>query len=132
MVCLDTSVLVAILRKDKLALQKLEEQSELDTSDISTTTINLCELYAGAYRSRDVQKELDRVTDLKNILRVLELNEGASRRYGELANSQVIRKNPIGDFDLIISSIAMEFDESLATRNKEHFARVPGLRLETW
>ena len=40
--------------------------------------------------------------------------------------------NPIGDFDLIIACIALEFGEPLATRNATHFETVPGLKIETW
>jgi predicted nucleic acid-binding protein len=42
----------------------------------------------------------------------------------------VIREQPIGDFDLIIALIAPSHDEPLATRNIEHFGRVPGLKVE--
>ena len=65
-------------------------------------------------------------------LRVLDLNDGASRRFGELVNNVILKKSPIGDFDLMISCIALEFGESLATRNTEHFRRVPSLKIETW
>jgi tRNA(fMet)-specific endonuclease VapC len=131
MVCLDTSVLVSIIRKDRATLEKLRSEAENGTA-ISTTIINLCELFAGAYGSRDQGKELERVRGIVSTLRVLELSEEASRKYGELVNNQVLKRNPIGDFDLLISCIAMESDESLATRNKEHFGRVPGLKVESW
>ena len=131
MVCLDTSVLVSIIRKDERAIEKLKAEAD-NGAGVSTTIINLCELYAGAYGSNDPEKELERVKGIVSALRVLEMNEEASRKYGELVNSQSLRRNPIGDFDLMISCIAMEFGESLATRNSKHFARVPGLKLESW
>jgi len=39
---------------------------------------------------------------------------------------------PIGGFDLIIASIALEQGEKLVTRNVKHFSRVPGLATEQW
>jgi tRNA(fMet)-specific endonuclease VapC len=131
MVCLDTSVLVSIIRKDKNAIEKLRIESDRD-ANISTTIINLCELYGGAYRSKNPEKELEKVEAAISSLRILELTMGASLRYGNLLNSLSLRRNPIGDFDLLIASIVMEFGEPLATRNTEHFGRVPGLKLEIW
>lgn len=94
--------------------------------------INLCELYKGALGSNNPQRELERVQGLVSTVRVLDLNDSASRRYGELANNGALKRNPIGDFDLMIASIAMEFGETLITRNAEHFGRVPGLKMEMW
>lgn len=87
-----------------------------------------CKLYAGVFGSRDPQKELEKVSEVVSALRILDLNHGASLRYGELVES--MRKSPIGDFDLMIACIAMEFGESLATRNTELFRRVEGLQLD--
>lgn len=50
MVVLDTSFLVDLIRKDSLPLEKLielEESGEI----LSTTTINILELFKGVYRS---------------------------------------------------------------------------------
>jgi tRNA(fMet)-specific endonuclease VapC len=131
MVCLDTSVLVALMRKDETAMDSLGSAAA-EGSTLSTTVISLCELYAGAYGSREPGKELERVRELRSRLEILELDEAASRRYGELANDPRMRHEPVGDFDLIISSIALEHQEKLATRNTKHFSRVPGLIVEEW
>jgi hypothetical protein len=76
--------------------------------------VNLCELYAGAYGSRDPQKELRRVQDLVSNLGLLELDAGAARRYGDLVNDPALKREPIGAFDLIIASIALEQNEKLS------------------
>jgi len=131
MVCLDTSVLVALIRKDQAAMNKLRAEAEKGGT-ISTTSINLCELYAGAYGSKAQEKELQRVQDLLSQMGILELDVGATRRYGELVNDERLKQEPIGDFDLMIASIALQQNERLATRNLKHFNRVPGLVVEQW
>ncbi len=131
LVCLDTSVIVALIRKDERALEKLATNQEKGRV-ISTTVMNLCELYAGAYGSKEPSKELEKVQGLISRLALLELRVEASRKYGELINHRAIREQPIGDFDLIIASIALSYEEPLATRNVDHFARVPGLSVELW
>jgi len=131
MVCLDTSVLIALLRNDKNAMSKLRMEAARGTR-VSTTPVNLCELYAGAYGSRDQLRELKRLRGLQEAVRILEFNIEACRRYGELVNDPDLKVKPIGDFDLIIASIVISHGESLASRNVEHFQRIPGLNLEIW
>jgi len=131
MVCLDTSVLIALLRNDKNAMSKLRMEAARGTR-VSTTPVNLCELYAGAYSSRDQLRELKRLKGLQEAVRILEFNIEACRRYGELVNDPDLKVKPIGDFDLIIASIVISHDESLASRNVERFQRIPGLNLEIW
>jgi len=131
MVCLDTSVLIALLRNEDNAMRKLRIEAERGTR-ICTTPVNLCELYAGAYASRDRVKELRRVRGLQEVVRVLEFQAEACKKYGELVNDPVLRERPIGDFDLIIASISLSHGESLATRNVEHFQRIPELTVERW
>jgi tRNA(fMet)-specific endonuclease VapC len=131
MVCLDTSVLVAFIRKDQAAIDGLTAEAERGGT-VSTTTVNLCELYSGAYGSKNPQKELAKVQDLVSNLGLLELDAGAAKRYGKLVNDPTLKRAPIGDFDLIIASIALEQEEKLVTRNVKHFSRVPGLVTEQW
>ena len=131
MVCLDTSVLVALIRKDQAAIDGLTAEAERGGT-VSTTVVNLCELYSGAYGSRNPQKELAKVQDMVSDLGLLELDAGAAKRYGELVNDAALKRAPIGDFDLIIASIALEQGEKLVTRNVRHFSRVPGLATEQW
>lgn len=131
MVCLDTSVLVALIRKEDRAIKELKSEA-VKGGRVSTTIMNLCELYAGAYASINPVRELERVQGIASRLEILELSISASRRYGELANHPKIRAYPIGDFDLIIACIALSHGESVATRNVDHFSRVPGLVVERW
>jgi len=131
LVCLDTSVLVPLLRKEESALNRLRSEADRG-SRVLTTVVSLCELYAGAYASRDPPKELKKVERLLSRLEILELTKQASRKYGELLNYPAIRTQPIGDFDLIIAAIALSAEEALSTRDPEHFGRVPGLVVEQW
>ena len=131
MVCLDTSVLGALIRKDQAAIDGLTAEAERGGT-VSTTVVNVCELYSGAYGSKNPQKELAKVQDLVSNLGLLELDAGAAKRYGELVNDATLKRAPIGDFDLIIASIALEQEEKLVTRNVKHFSRVPGLVTEQW
>lgn len=131
MICLDTSVLVAILRKEEDVIQRVEKEA-LQGTRLSTTPVNLCELYDGAYGSRNPTKELAKVDDLVNLLDILEFNMDVCRNYGEKINQVPLKHEPIGDFDLIIACIAMSHGEILATHNIQHFDKVLGLVVQQW
>ncbi|MDG6929119.1 MAG: type II toxin-antitoxin system VapC family toxin [Nitrososphaerota archaeon] len=112
-------------------MDALEAEAE-KRGTVSTTPINLCELYAGAYGAREPGRKLSKVGELVARLGVPEFGAGAARRYGELTSDEALRREPIGDFDMIIASIALEHREKLATRNFRHFGRVPELVVEEW
>lgn len=122
--------MVAILRKEKKVIEKLSEEVAKGTS-VHTTLINLCELYKGAFRSRN-PSTLAIMEELIQTIGILEFNVDACRRYGEKINQAPLRNKPVGDFDLIIACIAMSHGEPLATRNTEHFSRIPGLNVQYW
>ncbi len=131
MVCLDTSVLIAILRKEDRVIDKLQEEASGGTR-VSTTPVNLCELYAGAYASRNPSREVAKVEGLVGLLEILQFNLDSSKKYGEKINESPLKNTPIGDFDLMIACIAISHGEELATRNTEHFRRVPELVVQEW
>ncbi|MDG7008065.1 MAG: hypothetical protein JRN06_07450 [Nitrososphaerota archaeon] len=66
MVCLDTSELVAIIRKDQAALDSLEAEARRG-GEVSTTPVNLCELYAGTQGARDLVKEQSKMDVLRAV-----------------------------------------------------------------
>jgi tRNA(fMet)-specific endonuclease VapC len=123
--------LVAILRKEEDVMKRFEKEA-LQGTRVSATPINLCELYVGANGARNPAKELEKVNGLVDLLDILQFNIDACKKYGEKINHAQLKNEPIGDFDLIIACIAMAHGETLATRNIQHFGRVPGLVVQQW
>jgi tRNA(fMet)-specific endonuclease VapC len=128
MVCLDTDFLVAYLRKDSAARDKLKEL-ESAQEPLHTTVINAFELYKGAFKAKDSKAELARVDALLDAFFILALDRDSARAAGA---SSYDRSNPVGESDLLIASIALANKQKLITRNKKHFERVPGLDIEGW
>jgi tRNA(fMet)-specific endonuclease VapC len=127
MVCLDTDFLVAYLRKDPRARSRLEELESLQ-EPLHTTIINAFELYKGAFKAKDTYHELARVDTLLDAFFMLVFDRDSARSAGTLHD----KSNPIGESDLLIASIALANKQTLITRNKKHFERVPGLEVEGW
>lgn len=130
MVCLDTDFLIAFLHNDYAATKKLEDLMAKHHTTAMTTVINAAELWKGAYRSKDKEKEISKVKWLLDSLELLTLDYESARMVGELDADA--KTNPIGESDLLIASIAIVNKQTLITRNKKHFAKIRGLQIETW
>lgn len=131
MVCLDTSFLVALIRRDGVAEKRLEEYIASEAR-LTTTPITVCELFKGAYRSDKREKQVKIIKDMLRYLEVLEFSIDACQRYGKMVNELRNIGIPIGDLDAIIASIALTHNEAVVTKDIKHFERVPDLIVETW
>lgn len=129
MVCADTSFLVALERGERGALEKMREL-EARGEVVSVTAVTVAEYYHGAYGSKDRMRALRDAKGLLDRFAVLDLDYESGKIWGELAHT--MKSGVIGDRDLFIASIAVSNKQTLVTRNKKHFERVPGLQVETW
>jgi len=95
-----------------------------------TSIVVIAELYAGAYRSRDPSKWLQRLEqEVFPRLRILDFDIECARVYGQIYAELARAGTPIGDIDTEIAATALRHDLVLATANVKHFQRVSGLAL---
>jgi len=131
MVCLDTSFIVALIRRDPKAEKRLENYVAGEAK-LSTTPIAVCELFKGAYRSKRRDIEVRKIKDILAHLEILNFPIEACERYGKLANDLQLIGTQIGDLDAMIASIASTYNEPILTSDKKHFEKVQSLIVETW
>lgn len=124
---LDTSFIVDLLRGRKEALQKLAEMEAQEIS-LSTTEINVLELYRGAYLSRKTHQNLEEIKKLLKSFQALELEDSIYEVFASLSASLLSRGKSIGAFDELIASIVLCYDEKIITRDN-HFKEVPELEV---
>lgn len=130
MVCVDTSFLIALIRRDHDAERKLE--SFVLEEEISTTPICACELYAGAFKSTKREAEVKKVRELLSRMELLDFSVQACERFGKIRQEMEAAGTPIGDLDLMIASVALAHNQAVLTLDTDHFGKVPGLIVETW
>ncbi|MBE8538715.1 PIN domain-containing protein [Geoglobus acetivorans] len=131
MVCLETDFLVALLRKDEMAFNKLKSLVE-DGERLFTTPVNAAELFKGAYMSKNVEDNLRKVRGLLARIDLLEFNLVASDIYGRIVSELGRRGEHVGEMDVLIASIALAHNERILTRNIKHFGRIRELEVESW
>jgi len=130
MPALDTSFIIDLLRGKKEALRKLDEM-EAQEIPLSTTEINVLELYRGAYLSRKTHENLEEIKKLLECFQVLKLEESVYEVFASLSASLLSRGKAIGAFDELIASIVLCYDEKIITRDN-HFKEVPELEVITY
>lgn len=106
-VYLDSDILIDFLRGDKEivnTIRKLEEEYEL-----ATTSINLFELYYGAYKT-DRLKNVRAVDELVSSLEVSKLTEKSAKISGKII-AELESDGQVVDFrDTLIAAVVIEND----------------------
>jgi tRNA(fMet)-specific endonuclease VapC len=128
MVCLDTDILVGLLRNDPDAKKFMEENT---AEQNRTTAISSYELLKGAAISSRPGENLSLVGQLLSSLPILPLDQDSSELASRVYSEAKLRHRSIGEFDILIASIAMNNDEVLVTRDK-HFEDVENLSVRSW
>jgi tRNA(fMet)-specific endonuclease VapC len=128
----DTDTLSNVLKKipSPPLLKKLEPIPE---GLQFTTSINVSEIYFGAYRSRNRKKILKAYEDkVFPNLYILPFDTESGKIYGRLKARLEKKGVSKSEPDLRIASIAIQHNMVLVTGNKKHFRDIPGLNVEDW
>ncbi|NOR78875.1 MAG: PIN domain-containing protein [Methanophagales archaeon] len=123
----DTDILIDLLRKKDYAvslIKKIEDEIELATS-----AINVFELYRGAYKSRNQEKNLASVKGLLNSLRMLNTDEDSMEIAGKITAGLERDGNMMDIRDLLIASIALVNGFGVLTNNIRHFNKIKHLKV---
>ena len=127
MKCLDTNILVDILRSKREADRVVQELDREGRN--ATTAVNSLELFYGANHSSNKAANLEKVRFLLERLDVLPLTLKASELAGVLM-ADLAQKGEIIEYrDAMIAGIVLELGMTLVTNNKKHFATIPGLKI---
>jgi len=129
MYLLDTDTLVYLLKGNEAVKDNLK--ANLYTP-MSTSAINLIELYFGAFKSRHVAANLAKVRTIEKELEILPIGQEMTETFGSLKADLEKQGNRLDDFDLAIASCAMAHNLTLVTNNIKHFSRIDGLKLTNW
>ena len=129
MYCLDSNIVALIFRGDEKLKKKI---SSVATESVFITTITLCELFKGAYKSSRSKENVNLVHEILKNYTLLTLNVKSSEIYGmDFAQLEKSGK-PTQVLDMMIASIAKANNLTVVTRDKNHFKNIPDLKVEEW
>jgi tRNA(fMet)-specific endonuclease VapC len=127
---LDTNVCVRLLNNTSPAVS--ERLADKEPEDIYLSTVTQMELYYGAYRSAQVERNLAVLERFFSQFAVLQLDTESARIAGRIRAELAALGKPIGPYDSQIAAIAIVNNLILVTHNTGEFSRVNGLQIEDW
>ncbi len=123
---LDTNIVIALFEDDPSVRQHLAARPQVA---ISVTVLG--ELYFGAFKSRDLAKNLRRINDLLPQTALWECDAETAFEYGSIKNELRLKGRPIPDNDIWVAAMARQYGMTLVSRDS-HFAEVDRLSWEQW
>ncbi|MEK6949754.1 MAG: type II toxin-antitoxin system VapC family toxin [Nanoarchaeota archaeon] len=133
MILLDTSFLIDLLRQRKNAINKAVELVNRDK--LATTYVNIYELLIGVYSKKDAnyEEKLKTVENLTEKIDILTLEKDSIIKSAKIGGELMLKGQIIGDTDNMIAGIALSNGIStVITRDKEHFERIKGIKVESY
>jgi len=128
MILLDTDVCVAMLRGNKNVI----EQRKKYTDDVAVSFITVAELYYGAEKSANPNKNKKVVELFLFSVHIINSTKEIMKRFGHLKANLERKGVPLADADLLIAATALETCNLLVTGNTKHFSRIGELKLSNW
>lgn len=119
MVCLDTDILVSLLKGDPKAVASIK-RLEASGQQLKTSAISAYELTKGAAISSRSKENLRLVGDMLSSIKVLSLNQRSSEVAAGIYRDLMNMGKMMGELDILIAGICAHSNESLVS-NDRHF-----------
>lgn len=127
---LDTNACIQILNSRNSPVTK--RLLSIPVQEIYICTVVYSELYYGAYKSANVNKNLSHLENLLAEFVDLPLDRQGAKIAGQIRARLDSLGIPIGPNDLLIAAIALANDLILVTHNTREFSRIESLKYEDW
>ena len=127
---LDTNICIYIAKQHPPAVAM--RFAKLPPGSVGMSLITFGELRFGAEKSQHQARALETLDRLRELIPVLEMQDGVGEAYGRLREQLERAGTPIGNNDLWIAAHALHLGVTLVSNNTREFERVPELKLENW
>ena len=125
---LDSNAVISLLNDQQGRVS--QRVRTLLPADFGLSSVVMHELYFGAYKSQQRDRNLTLVDNLR--FEVVPFDQEDARHAGDIRSALAAQGVPIGGYDVLIAGQARARALTLVTRNVREFERVVGLRIENW
>jgi tRNA(fMet)-specific endonuclease VapC len=126
---LDTNIVIYVLKRRPVEVLEI---FNTNATRMAISSITLSELFYGAEKSINIDKNLEAIEEFISHLDVLPYDAKASQHYGQIKAALEKKGEVIGENDIHIAAHAISQGLILVTNNLREFKRVPNLALENW
>lgn len=123
---LDTNIVIEVFDGNRDIADKINKLSAVYISSIA-----IGELYVGVNRVSNKSKHLKKLQDFLQLCTILDVDKTTAEHYGKIVAALYKKGKPIPTNDIWIASSALQYDFTLATRDK-HFDEIEGLKITSW
>lgn len=128
MIHLDTNTVIAFLNGDQVVASKLHAA----VPDVAMSALVLAELLFGAAESSRPDENVQKISQLRNIIAIAPFDTSAATAYAYLKSDLRRKGRPTGEIDALIAATCISCNATLVTHNTRHFENVARLRLDDW
>ncbi|MEK6910611.1 MAG: type II toxin-antitoxin system VapC family toxin [Nanoarchaeota archaeon] len=131
MVFLDTSFVIDYLRGRENA-RKVYQNFKISGESLNISAIVITELITGAYVSKKTEEEISKVKNFLAETSIFDFTEDDAFEAGKIEAQLMKKGDSIEPEDIMIASTALLNEETLVTRNKKHFEKIPNLKIVSY
>ncbi|MFI5460414.1 MAG: type II toxin-antitoxin system VapC family toxin [Isosphaerales bacterium] len=128
MYLLDTDTCSAHLRNVAIVTSRFQQHA----GHLHLSVLTLGELLSWTLRTKSPSKYHQGLLKLLSDVTVLNVDQNAAWRFGEVRAQLLDQGQPVAAVDLMIAATALVNRFTVVTHNTQHFSKVPGLTLEDW
>ncbi|MEH2051354.1 type II toxin-antitoxin system VapC family toxin [Nostoc sp.] len=128
MYLLDTNICISLLNGNPKAVAIFNRYF----SQCYLSTIVVSELYKGVYCSKQVEKNLETLAQLTELLSIEPFDIDAAREFSKIQSELRQIGRPTGEVDALIAGVVRSRNDILVTNNIKDFENIPNLQLENW
>ena len=127
---LDTCVISDFVKGENGTLEKIKS---MQPAILATSTITLMEIHYGLKKNpAKARGLLHIIKELLHSIHILPFNSGSAKIAGDMRAQLKATGSPIGSYNLLIASIALEHNLTLVTSDISEFNKVEGLIIDNW
>ena len=109
-----------------------EKLRTYNLGDVYLSSIVVSELYYGAYKSEQVERNLVALEYFLKPFNIIDYDLRASIEYGKIRGTLEKVGKAIGGIDMLIAAHARSLDFTLVTNNTKEFERIENLVIDNW
>ncbi len=129
---LDTNACVHAIKGEPPGVSEKVQRAVRAGDTVTVSTIVMTELWFGAARSGNMDRNLERLAAFLVPLNILPFDIEAARTAGSIRAELARKGQTIGAYDCLIAGHAMRLGATLVTANAREFRRIDGLNCRNW
>ena len=110
----------------------IQKFRDIGVGNICISSITVSELQYGAYKSKQIKKNINRLDEFLSPFEILASEESAPNFYRKIRSQLEKKGNVIGPLDMLIAAHALSKKLTLITNNEKEFKRVKSLKIQNW